>query len=57
MSGPQETRLELGEAWMWCRGCMAKLYSFDGYEDKSRPCPDPQKCQEEIDYQRYKGIR
>jgi len=41
------TRLDLGEAWMWCKDCMAKLYSFDGYEDKSRPCPHPDKCAEE----------
>jgi hypothetical protein len=34
-----EARLCLGEAWMWCVDCGAKLYSFDGNEDGSRKCP------------------
>lgn len=44
VSGSGFTRLELGEAWMWCSDCMSKLYSFDGNEDSSRKCPHPQKC-------------
>lgn len=34
-----EIRLSLGEAWMMCNECGARLYSFDGYEDKDRRCP------------------
>lgn len=41
------TRLEWGEAWMMCRDCNAKLYSFDGNQDQSIPCPHPQKCRDE----------
>lgn len=44
ISGSGFTRLDLGEAWMWCSDCMNKLYSFDGSEDSSRKCPHPQKC-------------
>ena len=33
------TRLELGEAWMMCRECGARLYSFDGHEDLDKSCP------------------
>jgi hypothetical protein len=39
---PVETkpiRLEMGEAWMMCSTCSAKLYSFDGDKDSMRPCP------------------
>ncbi len=32
-------RLYLGEAWMMCKECGAKLYSFDGDVDGSRMCP------------------
>ena len=32
-------RLASGEAYMMCDECGAKLYSFDGKEDSSRPCP------------------
>lgn len=32
-------RLEMGEAWMMCNECGAKLYSFDGYQDGSRSRP------------------
>lgn len=40
------TRLDLGEAWMWCTECMSKLYSFDGHEDEYRPCPHPVNCED-----------
>lgn len=33
------SRLDLGNAWMWCAECGAKLWDFDGYEDQSRRCP------------------
>lgn len=33
------TRLDLGEAWMWCSECGSKLYSFDGIKDQERGCP------------------
>lgn len=33
------TRLDLGNAWMWCAECGAKLWEFDDYEDQSRRCP------------------
>jgi len=32
-------RLKMGEAYMMCSECGARLYSFDGYEDTSRHCP------------------
>lgn len=32
---------------MWCRDCMAKLYSFDGDADSAKSCPNPKKCKEE----------
>lgn len=32
-------RLQMGEAYMMCENCGAKLYSFDGYQDASRKCP------------------
>ncbi len=41
------TRLQLGHAWMFCSDCMARLYSFDGYEDQCRECPTKQKCEDE----------
>jgi len=41
------TRLQLGEAWMFCNDCGAKLYSFDGEEDKDIGCPHKDKCKEE----------
>jgi hypothetical protein len=34
-----ENRLAMGEAHMICSECGAKLYSFDGHMDSSRPCP------------------
>lgn len=34
-----EDRLENGNAWMMCNECGAKLYDFDGDEDRGRPCP------------------
>ena len=37
---PRElTRLDMGEAWMMCHDCGAKLWSFDGCKDTSRGCP------------------
>lgn len=39
-----EARLEMGEAWMICYTCGAKLYSFDGDKDLSMSCPTPGKC-------------
>jgi hypothetical protein len=45
------TRHELGEAWMWCFDCNAKLYSFDGDKDKGITCPTKQQCKE--DNQKY----
>lgn len=53
VSGSGFTRLELGEAWMWCSDCMSKLYSFDGTEDSARKCPHPSKCED--DRQRTKS--
>jgi len=47
MENNKPIRLIMGEAYMYCSDCMAKLYSFDGNEDKSRHCPDPKKCKEE----------
>lgn len=35
----KEARLKSGEAHMICLDCMGKLYSFDGHEDKMKPCP------------------
>lgn len=32
-------RLQMGEAYMMCRECGARLYSFDGDVDQSRSCP------------------
>lgn len=32
-------RLLMGEAWLWCEDCGAKLFSFDGNKDVSRKCP------------------
>lgn len=40
-------RLLMGEAFMMCSDCGGKLYSFDGDQDRGRPCPHPQKCSEE----------
>ena len=34
-----ENRLTLGEAYMLCNECGAKLYSFDGNKDADKPCP------------------
>lgn len=34
-----EIRNSLGEAYMWCEDCGARLYSFDGNKDASRRCP------------------
>ena len=36
---PEEIRRAIGEAWMMCDECGAKLYSFDGNLDASRSCP------------------
>lgn len=36
---PTNGRLAMGEAWMMCEECGAKLYSFAGTQDASRPCP------------------
>lgn len=44
---PSQRRRLVGEAWMHCSDCGAKLYSFDGEEDKGIPCPHPKKCREE----------
>ena len=41
------TRHTLGEAYMYCSDCNAKLYSFDGQEDLLRKCPNRQKCLDE----------
>jgi len=41
------SRLDLGEAWMWCVDCNAKLYSFDGYKDATTKCPTKQECEDE----------
>ncbi len=41
------TRLDLGEAWMWCIDCNAKLYSFDGHKDATTKCPTKQDCEDE----------
>ncbi len=41
------SRLDWGEAWMWCAECNCKLHSFDGYEDKWRRCPHPEQCEKE----------
>jgi hypothetical protein len=35
----RRARLEMGHAWMMCNECGAKLYDFDGHEDKARACP------------------
>jgi hypothetical protein len=32
-------RLTLGEAYMFCKECGAKLHSFDGTEDAYQACP------------------
>jgi len=42
-----EARLRMGEAYMMCRDCGARLYSFDGEQDASCPCPNPKRCREE----------
>lgn len=44
---PGEIRLSLGEAWMYCSDCNAKLYSFDGVKDTCRKCPHPKECEDE----------
>lgn len=43
------TRLDLGEAWAWCKDCNAKLYSFDGNRDVTLSCPTREECKR-IDY-------
>lgn len=35
----------MGEAWMWCSECGARLHSFDGYEDDAMSCPFPSECE------------
>jgi len=47
IQSPASRRHELGEAFMICADCGARLYSFNGSEDAGRPCPHPQKCQDE----------
>lgn len=45
------TRLDLGNAWMWCNECGAKLYEFDGDSDRDKPCPyvkDKGRCTEKL---------
>lgn len=42
-----EDRLYFGEAWMWCKDCSGKLYSFDGTQDQSIPCPTKEQCKQE----------
>jgi len=32
-------RLKMGEAFMMCNDCGARLHSFDGYQDKGINCP------------------
>lgn len=45
-------RLELGEAYMICRECGARLYSFDGSQDRDTQCPykkdDRGNCTDEL---------
>ena len=41
-----EIRLSLGEAWMYCSDCNARLYSFDGYRDTARKCPHLKECED-----------
>lgn len=36
---PQEKRNSLGEAHVMCANCGARLYSDEGYDDRSIPCP------------------
>lgn len=38
------SRLRFGEAYMFCRSCGARLYSFEGTQDQDRPCPTPGEC-------------
>ena len=42
-----EARLLCGEAHMMCNECGARLYSFDGDQDKDRSCPTPKECYDE----------
>lgn len=41
-------RMLLGEGWIICRDCGARLGSFDlppgEYNDQAHPCPDPKAC-------------
>lgn len=41
------THNDWGEAWVFCEDCMGRLYSTDGYEDYTVPCPDIEECKEE----------
>lgn len=41
---PAEIRREMGEAYMRCRDCGARLYSFDGTQDADEPCPYGKNC-------------
>ena len=45
----RQSRLECGEAYMMCNECGARLYSFDGTEDKSRNCPYKQSMYDKCD--------
>jgi len=38
-SDDRPPRLRMGEAYMMCHDCGARLYSFDGNDDKSTGCP------------------
>lgn len=40
------TRLDYGEAWMWCIDCNCRLYSFDGSEDRGIKCPTKEDCED-----------
>jgi len=48
-------RLEVGNAWMWCNECGAKLYEFDGDDDKDKACPyvkdSKGQCTDKLKYQ------
>lgn len=35
------------ECWMYCSGCLSKLYSFTGTKDTERSCPHEEKCKKE----------
>jgi|GEM_PF-3622965 len=41
---PAEIRNEMGEAYMRCSDCGARLWIFDGNKDAERPCPYGNRC-------------